>query len=70
VTVNVAVSLVVTVRLVGVTEATSFDGAGVGVGIDVEFTVTETALEAGEVTGVEALSVTLQVIECEPAEAV
>ena len=43
---------------------------GVTVGaIKAEFTVTETALEAGDVTGVEALSVTLQVTECKPAEA-
>jgi hypothetical protein len=34
-----------------------------------EFTVTETALEA-EVTGVEALSVTVQVMECEVPAAV
>lgn len=45
-------------------------GTGVGVGVEAGFTVTETALEAGDVTGVEALSVTLQVTECEPAAAV
>jgi hypothetical protein len=33
-----------------------------------EFTVTETALEAGDVTGVVALSVTLQVTEYEPTD--
>ena len=45
-------------------------GVGVGVGVAVGFVVTETALEAEEVTGLEALSVTLQVTECEPAAAV
>lgn len=45
-------------------------GEGVGVGVDVGFAVIVTELEAGEVTGVEALSVTLQVTECEPATAV
>jgi hypothetical protein len=48
-------------------------GTGVGVGVDeveVEVTVTETALEAGDVTGVEALSVTLQVTVCEVPAAV
>jgi hypothetical protein len=47
-------------------------GVGVGVGdeVDVDVTVTETALEAGEVTGVEALSVTLQVTVCEVPAAV
>jgi hypothetical protein len=46
-------------------------GVGVTVGATrAEFTVTETASEAGEVTGVEALSVTSQVTECKPVEAV
>ena len=35
-----------------------------------EFTMTETMLETVDVTGVEALSVTLQVIKCEVPEAV
>jgi hypothetical protein len=44
-------------------------GVGVTVGaVNAEFTVTETALEAGDVTGVEALSVTLQVTEYEPTD--
>jgi hypothetical protein len=38
--------------------------------IKAEFTVTETVLDAGDVTGVEALSVTLQVIEWEVPAAV
>jgi hypothetical protein len=45
-------------------------GVGVGVGVGAGFTVTETALEAGEVTGVVALSVTVQVTECEVPAAV
>jgi len=45
-------------------------GTGVGVGVGAGFTVTETALDAGEVTGVEALSVTVQVTECEVPAAV
>jgi hypothetical protein len=48
-------------------------GAGVGVGVDeveVDVTVIETVLEVGEITGVEALSVTLQVTVCEVPAAV
>jgi hypothetical protein len=45
-------------------------GLGVGVGVGVGFTVIVTALEAGDVTGEEASSVTLQVTECEPKAAV
>ena len=47
-------------------------GVGVeeGVGVAAGLTVTETALETGEVTGVEALSVTVQVTECEDPVAV
>jgi len=45
-------------------------GVGVGVEVDVGFNVTDTALEMGEVTGVEALSVTVHVIECEVPEPV
>ena len=45
-------------------------GTGVGVGVGAGFTVTETVLDAGEVTGVEALSVTVQVTVCEVPAAV
>lgn len=45
-------------------------GEAVGVGVGPGFTVTETALEAGEVTGTEALSVTLQITECPVPDAV
>ena len=45
-------------------------GAGDGVGVGAGLTVIVTALEAGEVTGVEALSVTVQVTECEVPAAV
>jgi len=38
-------------------------GGGLGVGVAAGFTVIETTLEAGEITGVEALSVILQVTE-------
>jgi hypothetical protein len=70
VVIGVAVGLVVGVGVdVGVELGVSV-GAGVGVGVDVGFTVIVTALEAGDVTGVEALSVTVQVTECEPAVAV
>ena len=44
--------------------------AGVILTVGEAATVVVTAFEAGEVTGVVALSVTLQVIECEPAVAV
>jgi hypothetical protein len=46
------------------------EGEGDGVGVGVVFTVIVTVFEEGEVTGVEALSVTLQATECEPDEAV
>lgn len=46
-------------------------GVGVDVGVEVaEFTVMLTALEAGDVTGLEALSVTTQVITCDCPAAV
>jgi hypothetical protein len=46
-------------------------GVAVTVGaISAGFTVTATALEAGDVIGTEALSVALQVITCEVPEAV
>jgi len=43
---------------------------GWGVGVGTGFTVIVTELEAGEVTGVEALSVILQVTACEVPAAV
>ena len=68
---------------VGVDDGVGVLGSGVAVGVDVEvgegvavevevgeFTVIVTALEAGDVTGVEALSVTVQVMECECPAAV
>jgi hypothetical protein len=45
-------------------------GTGDGIGVGVGFTVTETAIEAGETTGIEALSVTVQVTQCEAPAAV
>ena len=66
--VGVAVGIGVVVEVGdGVGEGVS---AGVGVGVEVGSTVTETALDVGEVTGVEALSVAVQVTECVPTAAV
>lgn len=42
----------------------------VGAGVEAGLTVIETVLDAGDVTGVEALSVTVQVTECEVPAAV
>ena len=69
--VGVAVGIGVGVDIAGEGVDVEPDGCvGAGVDVGAGLTVIETALDVGDVTGVEALSVTLQVTECEVSAAV